>query len=163
KDGITKRDVANYYDAVAEPLMRALRDRPVALVHHPKGLGGPSWFRQNVDGAEAWMHIVDTPSEKRVVRHLVPDSRDALKWLAQRRGRLYFDCLQNGYAKTIVAPYSLRAAAGAPVSAPLDWSEVTARFDPSSISLRTLPRRLDERGDLFAPALERGVRLPRIG
>ena len=82
--------------------------------------------------------------------------------LAQRRGRLYLDCLQNGYGKTIVAPYSLRAADGAPVSAPLQWSEVTKKLDPSKFNLKTMPARLAKVGDLFRHALEGGVKLPRL-
>src|ERR1051325_7912886 len=34
--------------------------------------------------------------------------------LSNRRGRLYLDCMQNGYGKTMVAPYSLRGIDGAP-------------------------------------------------
>jgi bifunctional non-homologous end joining protein LigD len=82
--------------------------------------------------------------------------------IAKRAGRLYLDCLQNGYGKTIVAPYSLRAADGAPVSAPLRWSEVGRKLDPAKFNLRTMPRRLDRYGDLFAPVLENGVVLPRL-
>jgi len=81
--------------------------------------------------------------------------------LAKRRGRLYFDCMQNAYGKTVVAPYSPRAAPGAPVSAPLRWSEVKAGLDPRQLNLRTMPQRLREVGDLFAAALTQGVRLPR--
>ena len=81
--------------------------------------------------------------------------------LSQRRGRLYFDCMQNAYAKTIVAPYSLRGVSGAPVSAPLRWSEVQPGLAPASFNLRTMPARLREVGDLFEPALTQGVRLPR--
>ncbi|MDE2483355.1 MAG: non-homologous end-joining DNA ligase [bacterium] len=39
---------------------------------------------------------------------------------------VYLDYLQVGRGKTMVAPYSLRARDGAPVSTPLDWSEVEA-------------------------------------
>jgi bifunctional non-homologous end joining protein LigD len=81
--------------------------------------------------------------------------------LAARRGRLYFDCMQNAYAKTVVAAYSLRGAPGAPVSTPLRWSEVKPGLDPRTFNLRTMPDRLREVGDLFAPALAQGVRLPR--
>lgn len=43
--GITKLQLAEYYGALAEPLMRALRDRPVALNRFPDGLdGGKSFF-----------------------------------------------------------------------------------------------------------------------
>ena len=43
--GITKLQLAEYYGGLAEPLMRALRDRPVALNRFPDGLdGGKSFF-----------------------------------------------------------------------------------------------------------------------
>lgn len=82
--------------------------------------------------------------------------------IAQRHGRLYLDALQNGYGKTIVAPYSPRALDGAPVSAPLKWSEITKRLDPLRFNIRTMPARLAKVGDLFAAALEGGVRLPKL-
>ncbi|HTO97128.1 MAG TPA: DNA ligase D [Myxococcales bacterium] len=81
--------------------------------------------------------------------------------LSGRKGRLYFDCLQNAYGKTVIAPYSLRGVPGAPVSAPLRWSEVKPGLDPKAFNLRTMPGRLRQAGDLFAPALAQGVRLPR--
>ncbi|HEY6909020.1 MAG TPA: DNA ligase, partial [Myxococcales bacterium] len=81
--------------------------------------------------------------------------------LSARKGRLYFDCMQNAYAKTIVAPYSLRGARGAPVSTPLRWSEVKPGLDPAAFNIATMPARLGEVGDLFEPALTQGVRLPR--
>jgi bifunctional non-homologous end joining protein LigD len=82
--------------------------------------------------------------------------------VAKRRGRLYLDAYQNGYGKTIVAPYSLRALDGAPVSAPLAWSEVTRKLDPGRFTLRTMPRRLEKLGDLFAAALQGGIQLPSL-
>ena len=81
--------------------------------------------------------------------------------LAKRRGRLYFDCMQNAYGKTVIAPYSLRGIDGASVSTPLRWSEVKPGLDPRQLNLQTMPQRLRELGDLFAPALTQGVRLPR--
>jgi bifunctional non-homologous end joining protein LigD len=82
--------------------------------------------------------------------------------LAQRRGRLYLDCMQNAYGKTIVAPYSPRAIDGAPVSAPLKWEEVTKKLDPKKFNIRTMPDRLAKVGDLFAPVLKKGVKLPEL-
>lgn len=78
----------------------------------------------------------------------------------RRRGRLYLDADQNAWGKTLVAPYSPRALPHAPVSTPLAWSEVTPRLDPHRFTLDTMRRRLDRVGDLFAPALEGGQRLP---
>jgi bifunctional non-homologous end joining protein LigD len=70
--------------------------------------------------------------------------------------------MQNGYGKTMVAPYSLRAADGAPVSAPLRWSEVTKKLDPSRFTLRTMPERLAKMGDLFAPVRGKGIKIPKL-
>jgi bifunctional non-homologous end joining protein LigD len=271
RDGITKQDVADYYAAVAEPMLRALADRPVALEHWNDGIDALSWFQQNI-GKEAapWIRLAETPTRtsRRAVRHLIVDRPETLRWLAQhsvltihmwssrvptlespdwvvfdldpaegqgieqaveaalvlrglferlglpslpktsgkrglhvfvpiapgythqqavafatyvtsavarslpevtveralgkRRGRLYLDAHQNGYGKTVVAPYSLRARDGAPVSAPLAWSEVTPKLDPLRYTLKTMPRRLDKVGDLFAPALGGGGRLPPV-
>ncbi|WP_239470027.1 DNA ligase D [Archangium violaceum] len=78
----------------------------------------------------------------------------------ERQGRLYLDADQNAWGKTLVAPYSLRALPHAPVSTPLKWSEVTRRLDPTRFTLGTVRRRLDKVGDLFAPALAGGQKLP---
>lgn len=79
----------------------------------------------------------------------------------KRQGRLYIDAGQNGRGRTVVAPYSLRAVDSAPFSAPLEWSEVTRRLDPTRFNLRTVRKRLDAVGDLFAPVLEGKQKLPR--
>ncbi|HUP44792.1 MAG TPA: DNA ligase D [Thermoanaerobaculia bacterium] len=272
RDRITKADVAAYYDAVAEPMLRALRDRPLSLEHWNQGIDKPSWFQQNI-GREGpdWLRLVETPTQTKrgKVRHLVADSRDALRWLAQmsvltvhmwhsrapaldqpdwmlfdldpakgkgfdqaieaalvmrkildelelpsvpktsgkrgihvfvpleaghsydemhdfacrlaaavaskvpgmtverslskRRGRLYLDCEQNAFGKTVVAPYSLRAIDGGPVSAPLQWSEITKRLDPLKFNIKTMPRRLDKVGDRFEAVFKEKVKLPKLG
>ncbi|MDO9535026.1 MAG: non-homologous end-joining DNA ligase [Bacillota bacterium] len=71
-----------------------------------------------------------------------------------RGEKIYLDYLQNGRGKTLAAPYSLRPLPGAPVSAPLEWSEVAASsFLPSSFNIKNIFSRLYEKGDLFAPVL----------
>jgi bifunctional non-homologous end joining protein LigD len=272
RDGITKQDVADYYAAVSEPMIRALHDRPLALEHWNDGINKPSWFHQDVGrGAPPWVTTIDTPTRTtahKSVRHLVADRPETLRWLAQmsvltvhmwasrgaalnepdwlvfdldpakgkgieqaidaaivlrrlldnlhlpsvpktsgkrgihifiplaggytheeanefacsisaavaakvpeftmeralnaRRGRLYLDCMQNAYGKTMVAPYSLRAIDGAPVSAPLKWDEVTKKLDPKKYNLRTMPDRLAKVGDLFARVFEERVKLPEL-
>jgi bifunctional non-homologous end joining protein LigD len=271
RDGITKQDVADYYAAVAEPMIRALRDRPLALEHWNQGIDEPSWFHQNVGpGTPPWITTIETPTRTttRAVRHVVADKPETLRWMAQmsvltmhmwaargaaldepdwlvfdldpakgkgieqaihaaiivrglldnlrlpslpktsgkrgihvfiplaggytheeanefacsisaavaskvpeftmeralnkRRGRLYLDCMQNAYGKTVVAPYSLRAIDGAPVSAPLKWEEVTKKLDPKKFNLRTMPDRLAKVGDLFARIFEERVKLPEL-
>ncbi len=272
RDKITKKDVADYYEAMAGPLMRALRDRPLTLEHWNQGIDKPSWFHQHIgrEGPE-WLTTIETPtraSSRKTVRHLVIDKPETLRWLAQmsvltihmwssrgasleepdwivfdldpakgkgieqaieaagvirgvlekleltgvpktsgkrgihvfvplapghsheqvvdfacsisaavsakvpsitversiskRRGRLYLDCLQNGYGKTMVAPYSLRAIDGAPVSAPLRWEEINKKLDPKKFNLRTMPERVAKVGDLFEAVFKNRAKLPEL-
>ncbi|NTX09385.1 DNA polymerase domain-containing protein [Myxococcus sp. CA056] len=88
------------------------------------------------------------------------DLATTTRGISARKGRLYLDAGQNARGKTVVAPYSLRAREAAPFSAPLKWSEVTRRLDPARFNLRTLKKRLDAVGDLFAPALKHSQKLP---
>jgi bifunctional non-homologous end joining protein LigD len=61
--------------------------------------------------------------------------------IANRGGRLYLDTGRNGYAQHMAAPYAVRALPGAPVSVPLDWSELD-EFDPRRHTLHTIGERL---------------------
>ena len=65
-----------------------------------------------------------------------------------RKGRLYFDTGRNIAGATFVAPYSLRGRPGAPVSAPLTWSELDdPKLQPNGIVLRDFRARRDAVGD----------------
>jgi bifunctional non-homologous end joining protein LigD len=78
-------------------------------------------------------------AEALAARH--PDQLTTETRVADRNGRLYLDIGRNGYAQTMAAPYAVRALPGAPVSVPLDWSEVDD-FDPRRHTLRTIAERL---------------------
>jgi bifunctional non-homologous end joining protein LigD len=96
----------------------------------------------------------------RVVHDRLPETTSLVRSPAQRQGRVYLDYLQNGRGQTVVAPYSVRPVAGATVSTPLKWSEVRKGLNPAKFTLRSLPRRLERVGDLWAPVLGPGVDLP---
>ena len=83
------------------------------------------------------------------------------KWHVRERGGLArLDYTQNAINRTLVAPYSPRPAAGAPVSAPIDWDELDDRtLRPDRFTIRTVLSRIAERGDLFADVLRGGQRL----
>ena len=54
--GETKLDLVRYYDAVAEPLMRTMGERPVLMQRFPQGAGGPSFFQKRVpESAPEWL------------------------------------------------------------------------------------------------------------
>jgi bifunctional non-homologous end joining protein LigD len=72
-----------------------------------------------------------------------------------REGKVYVDALQNGRGKLLVAPYAVRPRPGAPVSTPLDWSEVDDSLDVRAFNLRTVPARLHNRAeDPLLPVLD---------
>jgi bifunctional non-homologous end joining protein LigD len=64
---------------------------------------------------------------------------------------VYLDCLQNGFGKSLACAYSARASGFAGVSTPLTWQELDAgKLDPRDFTVRTLPGRLRDVGDLWA-------------
>jgi bifunctional non-homologous end joining protein LigD len=72
-----------------------------------------------------------------------------------RQGKVYIDALQNGRGKLLVAPYSARPRPGAPVSTPLDWSEVDDSLDVRAFNIETAPPRLRRlKQDPLLPVLD---------
>jgi bifunctional non-homologous end joining protein LigD len=61
---------------------------------------------------------------------------------AKRKGKVFIDYLRNTREASAIAPYSTRSREGAPVSVPIAWSELTARFDPAKFTIKTVPKRL---------------------
>jgi bifunctional non-homologous end joining protein LigD len=61
---------------------------------------------------------------------------------AARRGRVLVDAMRNGFAQTVVSPFSVRRRPKAPVSTPLAWDEVDPELDPADFNIRTLTHRL---------------------
>jgi bifunctional non-homologous end joining protein LigD len=74
-----------------------------------------------------------------------------------REGKVYLDYLQNGHGKLLVAPFSVRPLPKAPVSMPLDWSEVNARLKLERFNIRSARKRMLEKGDPLLPVLTESV------
>ena len=84
-----------------------------------------------------------------------------------RPGKVLVDWSQNDEHKTTVNVYSLRARERPTVSAPVSWEEVAACRDEGDEALLTFTydevlARVDEQGDLFAPALSIKQQLPNV-
>ncbi len=103
-------------------------------------------------------------SLSRAVGATVPDLV-SWEWAKRaRHGKARLDFTQNAINKTLVAPYSPRPAAGAPVSMPIAWDELEdPDLRPDRWTIRTAAARLAERGDLFAGVLADEQELPGIG
>jgi bifunctional non-homologous end joining protein LigD len=83
--------------------------------------------------------------------------------VAERGGKARLDYTQNAINKTLVAPYSPRAALGAPVSAPIDWAELDdPDLAPDGWTIRTMIDRIAAKGDLFADVLTTAQKLPTL-
>ncbi|MBC8167517.1 MAG: DNA ligase D [Bryobacteraceae bacterium] len=84
KEKYTKRDVLNYYDAVAHLLVPHLKDRPLSLKRYPGGIHQDFFFQKNIpEGYPAWLRIEPIPSEHRGedIRFVVADDRPTLLYL----------------------------------------------------------------------------------
>jgi bifunctional non-homologous end joining protein LigD len=81
------------------------------------------------------------------------------EWTRAKRKGVLVDANQNGPGKTTAAVYSVRPRAGAPVSAPLRWEEVTPDLDLSAFTMDVVLERVEKHGDLFARVLEGGQSL----
>jgi bifunctional non-homologous end joining protein LigD len=96
-----------------------------------------------------------------VSRH--PDIATMERVVAKRGPRVYVDTGQTGATRAIVAPYSVRAVAGARVSTPLLWDELDeggSALDPAAFTIATVPARIAKIGDPMASLLADRPDLP---
>ena len=250
-DGITKGEIAEFYDRIAPAIRPWLEDRPLTAERCPEGMAGPCFFQKNFpDAAAAGLPTVPIRAEStgKVVNYVVGGTKKALialvnfgciaihvmncrkdaldrpDWLAfdldpssggfadaaraglllrdvldaeglrsfpktsgsrglhvfvplargatqdgtrafasevgrrlaerkpalvtvetskaKRGRRVYADAMRNAFGQTIVPPYSVRRRPKAPVSTPLDWSEVDPKLDPAAFHVRNFEKRL---------------------
>ncbi|RRQ46001.1 DNA ligase D [Chryseobacterium sp. SC28] len=93
-----------------------------------------------------------------IVQQKLPDLTTLERSLQKRdKNKIYLDYLQNRRGQTLASVYSLRPKDGAPVSMPLEWSEVGAGLKPTDFNIHNALNRLKEKGDLFKPVLGKGV------
>ena len=82
-DGITKGELAAYYEAVASLMVPHIDGRPVTMERFPAGIGQPGFLQKDVTrGFPEWLERVEAPKKGGVVHYpLVRDTRSLL-WLA---------------------------------------------------------------------------------
>ena len=84
-DGITKGEVAAYYESVASVLVEHIRGRPLTLERFPQGIAEKGFLQKNLGkGVPAWLERIEVPKQGGVVLHpLVNDVRSVL-WMANQ-------------------------------------------------------------------------------
>lgn len=269
EDKLTKGDMIEYYDAVADYILPYLKDRPLSLKRNPNGILDDGFF-QKVSGEQApeWVSRIDIHSESndKTIHYIMCNDKASLLYIAnlgciemnpwnsaskktdrptymvididpspknsfeevietalvvksildkagadsycktsgatglhiyvplaakysyeqtkdfahlvanltveqlsnictierslsKRNDRIYVDYLQNRTGQTLASAYSVRPKPGAPVSAPLLWNEVKKGLSPSQFTIRNMLKRIQKKGDLFAPVLQEGIDL----
>ncbi|WCT14695.1 DNA ligase D [Mucilaginibacter jinjuensis] len=270
EDGVTKRDMFNYYYQVADYILPYLKDRPMSLNRFPNGIHGSSFYQKDIKGKAPdwvtktfpyttsdgehkeylvgsdesyllWMaslgciemnpwfsrvqspdnpdycvidldpdkntfdQVIEAAQEVRkvldaidvpcfpktsgstgmhiyipleskytydqsqlfariivgIVHKQIPDYTSLERMVANRKGKMYLDFLQNRPGATIAGPYSLRPKPGATVSMPVSWDEVKPGLTMKDFTIFNTIDRLKETGDLFKGVLGKGIDLEK--
>ena len=261
-EGITKGELASYYEKIAPIMLPHIRRRPITMERYHRGISAPGFFQKDVSkGFPEWLKRVEVPKHGGTVHHPIANDARSLLWLANqnsitihvwpsrapnlynpdicvfdldpsqedeldilcaaalrlrdflaelglpswvktsgskgfhiavpldaksdfgavarfahtvgrilvkrdpenltqefhkvdRGGRILVDTGRNGYSATFAAAYTVRAKAGAPVSAPCTWEELERReVGPRSFTVRTMGQRISDVGDLWSEML----------
>ena len=84
-DGITKDELASYYESIAPVMLPHIRLRPITMERYPAGIGKKGFMQKDVSkGFPEWLERVEVPKKDGTVHHpLVRDTRSLL-WLANQ-------------------------------------------------------------------------------
>ncbi len=84
-DGITKGDLAAYYEAVAPVALPHLRGRPVTMERYPAGIGAKGFWQKDVSrGFPEWLQRVEVPKKDGVVHHPIITDLQSLLWVTNQ-------------------------------------------------------------------------------
>jgi bifunctional non-homologous end joining protein LigD len=84
-DGITKRELAAYYDAIAPFMLPHLRQRPITMERFPAGIGTKGFLQKDVvKGFPRWLKRVEAPKKGGTVHYALAGDRRSLAWLANQ-------------------------------------------------------------------------------
>jgi bifunctional non-homologous end joining protein LigD len=84
-DGITKGELAAYYEMVAPVMVPHVRGRPVTMERYPAGIGQKGFFHKDVSkGFPPWLERVEVPKKGGTVHHPIVNDGRSLLWLANQ-------------------------------------------------------------------------------
>ncbi|HYH75283.1 MAG TPA: DNA ligase D [Candidatus Saccharimonadales bacterium] len=117
----------------------------------------PLSAQYSYDQARTFAHLLALEINRRE-----PELTSLERSPAKRPHKIYLDYLQNRQGQTLAAPYAVRPTADASVSTPLRWEEITPRLRPEQFTIKNIPRRLAQTGDLWKPVMGKGIDLAAI-
>jgi len=84
-DGITKGELAAYYDLVTDVMLPHLRGRPITMERFPSGIDKKGFLQKDVvKGFPEWLKRVEAPKKGGTVHYAVADDHRSLQWLANQ-------------------------------------------------------------------------------
>jgi bifunctional non-homologous end joining protein LigD len=84
-DGITKGELAAYYEFMAPVILPHLRGRPLTMERYPAGIGKKGFWQKDVStGFPEWLKRVEVPKKDGVVHHPVITDTRSLMWITNQ-------------------------------------------------------------------------------
>ncbi len=84
-DGITKADLAGYYEAVAPLILPHLRGRPVTMERYPAGIQSKGFIQKDVSkGFPEWLERIELPKKDGTVHYPLANDLQSLLWMVNQ-------------------------------------------------------------------------------
>ena len=78
-EGITKGELAAYYEAIAPVMLPHLRRRPITMERYHRGITSPGFFQKDVSkGFPDWLKRVEVPKKDGTVHHPIANDKRSL-------------------------------------------------------------------------------------
>lgn len=85
EDGITKGELAAYYEMVAPAMLPHIVGRPVTMERYHRGIGQKGFFQKDVSkGFPDWLQRAEVPKKGGTVHHPLVRDTASLLWLANQ-------------------------------------------------------------------------------
>ena len=84
-DGITKGELAAYYETIAPYMLPHLTGRPITMERYHRGIAAEGFFQKDVaKGFPKWLERVEVPKKGGTVHHPLAGDVKSLLWLANQ-------------------------------------------------------------------------------
>lgn len=92
-----------------------------------------------------------------LIHDMLPELTSMERNVKKRGEKIYLDFLQNRRGQTLAAPYCARPKPGATVSTPLSWDEVKPGLDMRDFTIKSVPKRMENKPDFFSGVVGKGI------
>jgi bifunctional non-homologous end joining protein LigD len=85
RDGITKAELARYYEAMAPVMLPHVRGRPVTMERYPRGIDEKGFIQKDVSkGFPEWLERVEVPKKAGSSHYPLANDTRSLLWMANQ-------------------------------------------------------------------------------